>query len=45
MTYVNITNPFIFGILAGLLFAYLIYMMIRKRKGLRPGVVDREPEI
>jgi hypothetical protein len=43
--YFAVTNPWIFFGAAGLITAYLLYMMIRRRKGERPGVVDREPEL
>jgi hypothetical protein len=41
----EIKNEFLFFIPAGLLVAYLLYMMIRKRKGERPGTSVREPEL
>jgi hypothetical protein len=41
----EINNPYIFFGVAGLLVAYLLYMMIRKRKGERPGSAAREPEL
>jgi hypothetical protein len=41
----NVTNPYAFFIPAGLVLAYLLYMMIRKRKGERPGSAAREPEL
>jgi hypothetical protein len=40
-----ITNPLIFFGLASAVVAYLLYMMIRKRRGERPGFADREPEL
>ncbi len=40
-----ITDSRIFFGLAGLIVAYLLYMMIRKRHGERPGQIDREPEL
>ena len=40
-----VTNPWIFFGVAGALVAYLLYMMIRKRKGERPGYQDREAEL
>ena len=39
----QVTNPWIFFGVAGALVAYLLYMMIRRRKGERPGSHDREP--
>ena len=41
----EIKNPAIFFGAAALLVAYVLYTMIRKRKGLRPGHEDREPEL
>jgi hypothetical protein len=40
-----VTDPRLFFGVAGLIVAYLLYMMIRKRKGERPGFRDREPEL
>lgn len=41
----EIHNPLIFWLAAGLVVGYLLYMMIRRRKGERPGHIDREPEL
>ena len=41
----QITDPYFFYVPAGLLLTYLIYMMIRKREGERPGTHVREPEL
>lgn len=41
----QIHDPWIFYGVAAVLVAYLLYTMIRRRKGERPGVVDREPEL
>lgn len=41
----DVTNRWVFFSVAGVIVAYLLYMMIRKRKGERPGTVDREPEL
>jgi hypothetical protein len=41
----DITSPVVFLSICGLLVAYLLYMMIRKRKGERPGQEHREPEL
>jgi hypothetical protein len=41
----QINEPVVFYTAAGLLLAYLIYTMLRKRQGLRPGQADREPEL
>ena len=39
------TIPWIFFGVAGAVVAYLLSMMIRRRKGERPGTTDREPEL
>lgn len=41
----NVNNPYVFFGVSGLVVAYLLYMMIRKRKGERPGTAVREPEL
>jgi len=41
----DVKNPFIFYGAAGLVLAYLLYMIVRKRKGERPGSAVREPEL
>jgi hypothetical protein len=41
----EITSPLVFLGISSLLVAYVLYMMIRKRKGARPGEVDREAEL
>jgi hypothetical protein len=41
----KINDPVVFYTAAGLLLAYLLYTMLRKRHGLRPGTSDREPEL
>ena len=41
----KIRSPIIFLGLSGLLVAYLLYTIFRKRKGLRPGFENREPEL
>ena len=41
----QITDPLVFYGVAALFVSYLLYMMIRKRKGERPGHEDREPEL
>ena len=41
----QIKNPYIFLGASALLVAYLLYTMIRKRKGLRPGYENSEPEL
>lgn len=40
-----VKDPYIFFGVAGPLLAYLIYMMLRKRKGERPGTAVHEPEL
>jgi hypothetical protein len=41
----SVTNPWVFFGVAGAVVAYLLYMMIRKRKGERPGSKDVEAEL
>jgi hypothetical protein len=41
----EIHSPLIFWIAAGLPVAYILYMMVRRRRGERPGAKDREPEL
>ena len=41
----KIKSPILFLGLSGLLVAYLLYTMVRKRKGLRPGSENSEPEL
>ena len=43
--FTNVTNPYVFFGAAAALVAYLLYMIIRKRKGERPGATDHEPEL
>ena len=43
--YRTVNDPWVFFGVAGVLVAYLLYMMIRTRKGARPGKADREPEL
>jgi len=45
MTRWTITDPRIFFTIATALVAYVLYMMIRRRKGERPGIVNRETEL
>jgi hypothetical protein len=40
-----ITNPWVFFGVGGALVAYLLYTMVRRRKGERLGVRNREPEL
>ena len=41
----SIKNPWIFFGVAAVIVAYVLYMMIAKRKGERPGVASRETEL
>jgi hypothetical protein len=41
----SIKNPLVFFPLAGALIAYILYMMIRRRKGLRAGHGPSEAEL
>ena len=40
-----VKNPLIFFGVSGAIVAYLLYMMIRKRKGERPGFKERETDL
>jgi hypothetical protein len=41
----RITDSRIFFGIAGLFVVYLLYMMIRKRRGERPGFAERESDL
>jgi hypothetical protein len=41
----EITNPLIFFAASVALVTYILYMILRKRKGERLGTSDREPEL
>lgn len=41
----TINSPYVFFGVSAALFAYLIYTMIRKRKGLRPESPESETEL
>jgi hypothetical protein len=41
----DINSPLLFGAASALLVAYILYTMIRRRKGERPGVKNHEPEL
>ncbi len=41
----QVNDPLVFYGVGGLLVAYLLYMMIRKRKGERPGSTIQEPDL
>jgi hypothetical protein len=45
MSWPAIHSPIVFGAAAAALIGYILYMMIRRRKGERPGAAPREPEI
>jgi hypothetical protein len=45
MSWLNVTNPYVFGVIAGALVGYILYMMIRKRRGERSGFRGHEPEL
>jgi hypothetical protein len=40
-----VTDPYVFFGVAGTIVLYLLYMMIRRRKGERPGIPDRELDL
>jgi hypothetical protein len=42
---VTIKNLYIFIGIAAVLVSYILYTMVRSRKGERPGQEDREPEL
>jgi len=41
----TVTDPWIFFGVAGVIVGYLLYMMIRRRRGERAGFGDRETEL
>jgi hypothetical protein len=41
----TITDPLVFYGLAAAVVAYLLYMMVRRRRGERAGFADKEPEL
>lgn len=45
MNWLKIENPYVFGIVAGALVGYILYMIVRKRRGERPNFRGHEPEI
>ncbi len=45
MGWLNVKNPFVFGAAAAAIIGYILYMMIRRRKGERPGFENSEPEL
>jgi hypothetical protein len=42
---VTIKNFYVFVGIAAILVSYILYTMIRTRKGERPGFQDREPDL
>jgi len=40
-----VTDPYVFFGIAGAVVSYLLYMMIRRRKGDLSGMADREPDL
>jgi phosphate/sulfate permease len=40
-----IKSAWVFYPLAAVFVAYLLYMVVRKRRGERAGAIDREPEL
>jgi hypothetical protein len=45
MNHWAITSPWVFFGLGGTLVAYLLYTMVRRRRGERAGAREREPEL
>jgi hypothetical protein len=45
MNHWTITDPWVFFGVGGALVVYLLYTMVRRRKGERAGEADREPEL
>jgi hypothetical protein len=45
MNHWSITSPWVFFGVCAALVTYLLYTMVRKRKGERIGVRNREPEL
>jgi hypothetical protein len=41
----QVKNPWVFFGVCGAVVAYVLYMMVRRRKGERGGVANREPEL
>lgn len=41
----TINNPYIFYAAAAAVFAYILYTMIRRRRGLRPGSLESDTEL
>jgi hypothetical protein len=40
-----VTDPWVFFGVGGAVVAYLLYMMVRRRKGERAGIGENEPEL
>ena len=41
----EIKDATVFYAVAGVIIGYIVYMMVRRRKGERAGAVKREPEL
>ena len=41
----DVSSPVVFGVLSALLVGYILYTMIRRRKGERPGHENREADL
>ena len=41
----DISNAWVFGALSALVIGYVLYTMIRRRKGERPGYENKESEL
>jgi phosphate/sulfate permease len=45
MNHWNITSPWVFFAVTGVVVAYVLFMMIRRRKGERAGRPERDTEL
>ncbi len=41
----TVNDPWVFFSVSAVVVGYLLYMMIRRRKGERPGTLERESEL
>ena len=41
----QIHSPLVFGTASALLLAYVVYMILRRRRGERSGTAEHEPEL
>jgi hypothetical protein len=41
----TVTDPWVFFGVAAAVVAYLLYMMVRRRRGERAGFAEKEPEL